>query len=121
MARPRKAPARRDRMPDELMAAVAAQFRALGDVSRLRLLELLLEGPRSVTELAERAGLSHQNASKHLAVLSAVGLVARRRDGAHVLYATEGDGPERLCAIVCERVAARVAREHASARRYLAG
>jgi DNA-binding transcriptional ArsR family regulator len=121
MARPRKLAARRERMPVEMMDAVAAQFRALGEVSRLRLLEHVLDGPKSVTALAEHAGLSHANASKHLGVLAAAGLVARSKDGSVVLYQVADDTAEKLCSIVCARIADRIARGHASSRRFLAG
>jgi len=114
-----KTPAQKPRMPDETMELVATQFRALAEVSRLRLLERLIEGPENVTELAEYAGLSHANASKHLNLLASAGLVVRRKQGSTVMYEVADSVPERLCKVVCDRVAARLARDLASAKRFL--
>ncbi|MBO0678695.1 winged helix-turn-helix transcriptional regulator [Mycolicibacterium sp. S2-37] len=51
-------------------------FEALGEPSRLRIVELLRTGPRSVGEIAETLGIRQPQASKHLRVLSDSGIVA---------------------------------------------
>jgi DNA-binding transcriptional ArsR family regulator len=51
-------------------------FEALGEPSRLRIVELLRAGPRSVGEIAEALGIRQPQASKHLRVLSESGIVA---------------------------------------------
>jgi DNA-binding transcriptional ArsR family regulator len=48
---------------------------AIAEPSRLRIIELLREGPRPVGEIAEQLGLRQPQASKHLRVLSEVGVV----------------------------------------------
>jgi len=48
---------------------------ALSEPNRLRIVELLREGPLSVGEIADRLGLNHPQASKHLRVLSDAGIV----------------------------------------------
>jgi ArsR family transcriptional regulator len=70
----------------KLFAGLAEVGRALGNEHRLHILELLAQRERSVEELAERAGLSIANASQHLRLLRAAGLLTSRRDGKHVLY-----------------------------------
>ncbi|GMX64061.1 metalloregulator ArsR/SmtB family transcription factor [Paenibacillus elgii] len=50
-------------------------FRTLAEPNRLRVVELLREGPLTVGEIADRLGLSQPQASKHLRTLSAAGLV----------------------------------------------
>jgi ArsR family transcriptional regulator, lead/cadmium/zinc/bismuth-responsive transcriptional repressor len=64
----------------------AGIFRAAGDVSRLRLLELLLEGECCVTEMAETVGAGLSTVSQQLRVLRAEDLVTTRREGKHVYY-----------------------------------
>ncbi len=54
--------------------------------SRLRLLYVLLDGERSVDELAADAGLSSTVASQQLRVLRQLGAVRVRRDGRHGFY-----------------------------------
>jgi rhodanese-related sulfurtransferase/biotin operon repressor len=71
----------------ELFAGLAEIGRALGNQHRLRILELLAQRETSVEALAERVGLSVANASQHLRLLRAAGLLTSRRDGKHILYA----------------------------------
>lgn len=53
---------------------------------RVRLLEELRSGERSVGDLQERLGLRGPNVSQHLAILRNHGVVITRRDGSSVLY-----------------------------------
>lgn len=61
-------------------------FRALGDAPRLRLLHFLLAGEVCVGELVTALGEKFSTVSQRLRILRTEGLVARRRDGAHVYY-----------------------------------
>lgn len=67
----------------ELLGRVA---KALGSPARLRLLDLLRQGPRSVEVLAEEAGLNLKNASQHLQQLRAARLVETHKEGQRVVY-----------------------------------
>jgi ArsR family transcriptional regulator, lead/cadmium/zinc/bismuth-responsive transcriptional repressor len=62
-------------------------FRALGDAPRLRLLELLADGERCVTEIVQILGEKFSTISQRLRLLRGDGLVRRRRDGTHLFYA----------------------------------
>jgi DNA-binding transcriptional ArsR family regulator len=64
----------------------AKLFRGLGDVSRLRVLEALRDGPLSAGEIVRRTGLSQPNTSMHLACLAECGLVTWERQGKFVRY-----------------------------------
>ncbi len=68
------------------LAARARYFRVLGDPTRLRVLEVLLEGERSVVELAAVLGAPRSRISNHLACLKWCRFVAARRQGRHVVY-----------------------------------
>lgn len=50
-------------------------FIALSEPNRLRMVKLLLDGPLTVGEIADRLGLRQPQASKHLRVLLEAGLV----------------------------------------------
>lgn len=65
----------------EQAGVVAKFFRALGDPTRLRLLELLLAGEHTVSECVTHVGLSQGRVSVHLAYLAECGYVAVRRKG----------------------------------------
>lgn len=68
----------------ELLARV---FRTLGDPTRLRLLEALLElGEATQSELVERLGVRQPRASEHLACLVWCGFVEATRQGRTVTY-----------------------------------
>ena len=57
-------------------------FAALGDATRLELVERLSDGrPRSITQLTGGLGLSRQGVTKHLRVLEQAGLVRSSRVG----------------------------------------
>ena len=71
---------------DRNRAVAAARFRALGDETRLRLLELLTTGERSVAALMADTGLGQSLVSHHLRALRQAGLVRDRRDGRWVYY-----------------------------------
>jgi DNA-binding transcriptional ArsR family regulator len=104
-------------MTEEMLQAVAGQFRALAEPARLRLLQALRDGPHNVAELAAAAGTSHANASKHLLVLADAGFVTRRHEGTKTLYELADDSTERFCGIMCDRVTERAARSLEELRR----
>jgi DNA-binding transcriptional ArsR family regulator len=66
--------------------AAAAPFNALAEPARRRILELLRERERPVSELVERLELSQPGVSKHLRVLREAGLVRVRPDGQRRWY-----------------------------------
>lgn len=68
---------------------MTSSWTALADPRRRAALELLLERPRSVTELAERLDLSQPSASKHLRVLREAGLVRVEPDRQRRVYVIE--------------------------------
>src|SRR5438445_8571379 len=65
---------------------LAKYFRALGDPTRLRVLELLEGGERSVGELTSALGLPQPQVSNHLACLRWCGFVTTRREHRTIHY-----------------------------------
>lgn len=65
---------------------LAKLFQALGDATRLRILGLLLAGEICVCHIYESLKISQPKASRHLAYLRRVGLVATRRQGLWIYY-----------------------------------
>jgi ArsR family transcriptional regulator len=64
----------------------ARLFQAMGDAPRLRLLELLQQGDRCVSELVEAEREKFSTVSQRLRILRSEGLIARRRQGKHIFY-----------------------------------
>jgi DNA-binding transcriptional ArsR family regulator len=69
-----------------MVDTVAKFFRALGDPTRLRLLEFLLEAEHTVSECVAKVGLSQGRVSVHLACLADCGYVTSRRAGRNAFY-----------------------------------
>ncbi len=87
---PRLAPAEIRRLAAQ--ARQAADFlRSIASENRLMILCALVEGERSVGELAARLGIAQPNASQHLFKLKSEGLVAARRDGQTIRYRLASD------------------------------
>ena len=96
-------------LTEAMIGSVADIFSALSDPSRLRLLKALSESadPLSQGALAEAAGVSQANASKHLALLARVGLVTRAPEGNTVYYSPVMPLVGNLCDLVCGHVSLR--------------
>ena len=73
-----------------LLNELARVGKALGSASRLELLEVLAQGGRTVETLAQAAGLSVANASRHLQVLREARLVEAEKEGVFVRYRLAG-------------------------------
>lgn len=87
--------------PDAL-SLIAEKLSAMGEPMRLRILNLLCcRGELNVTELVEESGAKQANISRHLAKLSAVGLVKRRKDGIQVYYSLADDSLPGICECLC--------------------
>ena len=75
-----------DRRRDFQIYLTAKFFRGLGDPTRLKILEYLLERERNVKELVELLGSPQGRVSNHLACLKWCGYVAARREGRYTYY-----------------------------------
>jgi ArsR family transcriptional regulator len=61
-------------------------FKTLGHPARIRVLELLRDGERSVGELIPDVGLEPSHLSQQLSIMRKAGLVQNRKDGSSVIY-----------------------------------
>jgi len=76
-----------DPSTDDLQVFKAGFFRALAHPVRIRILELLVKGDRSVQELQEALRLDQPVVSQQLAVLRSNNIVSSRKEGVSVRYA----------------------------------
>jgi ArsR family transcriptional regulator len=74
--------------------------KALADDTRQRLLQLLLEGEKSVGQLTESFSMSQPTISHHLGILKGVGLVRSRKSGKYVYYAIDQDHVVECCGML---------------------
>lgn len=89
---------------DQTADIVADRFRALGDATRLRILNTLRAGERTVGELVSETGLGQANVSKHLQTLHRQGFVERRKDGTRTIYQVGDPAVFQLCDLVCGNI-----------------
>lgn len=87
---------------DEALDLVATRFKVLSEPTRLRILNALRKGERTVSDLAEATGTSQANVSKHLGILRRHDLVSRRKEGVHTHYRLTDEATFELCELVCE-------------------
>lgn len=85
----------------ETVELIAQRFRAMGEPMRLHLLISLQSGEKTVTTLVEEHQTSQANISKHLQVLTSVGLLHRRKQGLNVFYAIADPSIFNMCEMVC--------------------
>src|SRR3954470_587837 len=76
--------------PVPLYQAKAEFFRVLGHPVRIRVLELLQDGPRPVRDLLAEIGIEASSLSQQLAVLRRYGIVVSRREASSVVYEIAG-------------------------------
>ncbi|MGD9734056.1 MAG: ArsR/SmtB family transcription factor [Solirubrobacterales bacterium] len=88
-------------LPEQPLEAeiLAKYFRGLGDRTRLRILEALADGERSVGELVELIGAPQPKVSSHLACLRWCGFVASRREFRNVHYRIADERVEAMIAL----------------------
>jgi DNA-binding transcriptional ArsR family regulator len=91
-------------LTEKMIESVAHRFRALGEPQRLRILQYLQGGPKSVNEIVQELGTSQPNVSRHLQCLFEAGLVARRRSTTSMIYSVSDPMVFRLCSLVCDSV-----------------
>ena len=101
------------RLSPEVLALIAERFRVLAEPTRLLILNVLLEGERSVTDLVEDTGLNQANVSKHLGILRSSGFVERRKEGLYAFYSVADPSVAELCDIMCGRLEERVEEQSA--------
>lgn len=88
-------------LPEELAELIAERFRVIGEPMRIRLLDALRAGPRTIGELTDALGTSQQNVSKHVGVLARAGIVAREKEGNRVRCSIADPTVFALCETVC--------------------
>lgn len=93
---------------------IAARFKVLGEPVRLRLIQSLEGGEKSIGELAMALGASQPSISKHVKILHDSGLLARRQEG-NTVYCSIGDASVfDLCEVVCSSLRVRIAQQNHS-------
>ena len=90
----------------------AELFKTLAHPVRVRALEQLIDGERSVTELAAHIEVELSHLSQQLAVLRRAGIVETRRDGTTVYYSVKDHHITEIFAIARDMLIANIESSH---------
>ena len=77
-------------------------FAALAHPTRLRIVQLLDQGEKTVNDIAAALGLSQSGTSQHLAILTRAGVLVAEPQGAARLYRVRGPRIARILALIEE-------------------
>jgi DNA-binding transcriptional ArsR family regulator len=102
----------------EVVHQVADYFSVLSEPMRLRILNVLRDGERCVQDLVEATNTSQANVSKHLKVMTQMGILTRRSEGTLAFYRVDDDLSFELCNLVCDRLANRIEQQARSFRAF---
>ena len=97
----------------EIFRRQAELCKSLADPKRLMIIHGLKDGPKSVSELAEIAGLKQSNASQHIGVLRRAGVIKPQRNGNTVYYSLVTPKIAAACDIVRQVIAEEIQRNGA--------
>ena len=88
-------------LSDAALEMVARRFAVLAEPMRLRLIQALFAGEKSVNGLVEETGGTQANISRHLQTLTQAHILSRRKEGLQVFYAIADPTIFTLCEQVC--------------------
>lgn len=77
----------------------AELFKALAHPARVRILEVLTDGERSVSEMQPLVGIESSHLSQQLGILRRAGVVTSRKEGPSVIYALRDPDVAQLLAV----------------------
>ena len=80
-------------------------FKGLGDSTRLRIVETLLEKERNVSELLNLIGVPQSNISNHLACLKWCGYITSRKEGTSIYYQITDERVKKIVGLAREIIA----------------
>jgi DNA-binding transcriptional ArsR family regulator len=98
---------------DPVYVVKAQLFRVLGHPVRIRILELLTEGERSVGELQTALNLDSSGTSQHLAALRQQSLLDSRRAGTSVYYRIRDPRVSQLLVVARQILTSALSDSHA--------
>lgn len=78
-------------LDEETLFVVSQTFKALGDPTRIRILNLLCTGEHSVNDIAEMLNLSQSSVSHQLRFLKNLRLIKYRRAGTTLFYSEDDE------------------------------
>ena len=101
---------------NQVFEKVSGYFSLLSEPTRLKILHVLCDSEKSVSEVVERVESTQANVSRHLNTMYRAGVLSRRKEGNMVYYAIQDQTCVALCKSVCNQIAGRMEEETISRR-----
>ncbi len=95
-------------MNDEFLKDLSEFYKVFGDVTRLKILEVLLKKERVVNEIVEELNISQSAISHQLRILRNLDLVKTKKIGQNVLYCISDDHVKVILEYGIEHIKERV-------------
>ena len=92
---------KKEKLDEAQLDAVADLFAVLSEPTRLRILQMLQDGPASVGGIVESLDIKQANASKQLGILFGAGVLGREKVGNSAIYSIRMPLVFDLCGLVC--------------------
>lgn len=93
-----------DLPPDEILYELAELFKVFGDSTRIRILYVLFEDERCVSDIAELLNMSQSSVSHQLRILKDAKLIRFRREGKSIFYALDDEHVHHILEMGMEHV-----------------
>lgn len=87
---------------DKYFNILSSKFKVLSEESRLKILQILQFGEKSVSDIVQESGFLQANVSKQLNLLQKVGIVDFRTEGKQHIYRIIDKQVLKICKVICE-------------------
>ena len=101
---------------ERLFEVVSGYFGLLAEPTRLKILNAVCDGERSVSDIVERVGSTQTNVSRHLNLMYSKGVLKRRREGAMSFYSISDPNVVAFCRTACNYMASQIDEQSVSNR-----
>ena len=91
-----------DLIPDDTLEKMAETLKAVAHPIRLQIVNILMNGERSVGELVRKLGTKQSLTSQQLSILKSRGVLKSRRNGNVVYYSIKNSGKNIVASILTE-------------------
>ena len=83
-------------IPDDTLEKMAETLKAVAHPIRLQIVNILMNGERSVGELVKKLGTKQSLTSQQLSILKSRGVLRSRRNGNIVFYSVKNNGIKNI-------------------------
>jgi len=93
-----------DLIPDDTLEKMAETLKAVAHPIRLQIVNILMNGERSVGELVRKLGTKQSLTSQQLSILKSRGVLKSRRNGNVVYYSIKNSGIKNIVASILTEI-----------------